>query len=79
VIENARQKLERKRIDAIIANDITREGAGFDVATNVITVLTRDSSTPLELPLMSKRAAADRILDEVVRLRVRRSSAGNSA
>ncbi|HYE64567.1 MAG TPA: bifunctional phosphopantothenoylcysteine decarboxylase/phosphopantothenate--cysteine ligase CoaBC [Pyrinomonadaceae bacterium] len=69
LLRHAHEKLERKRLDAIVANDITREGAGFDTATNVITLITRDRDTPIELPLMSKLEAAHRILDEVVRLR----------
>jgi phosphopantothenoylcysteine decarboxylase/phosphopantothenate--cysteine ligase len=69
VIEHARAKLERKQLDAIVANDITRADAGFDTDTNIITLLARDRPTPLELPLMSKRAAADHILDEIARLR----------
>jgi phosphopantothenoylcysteine decarboxylase/phosphopantothenate--cysteine ligase len=69
VTAHARAKLERKRLDAIVANDITRAGAGFDTETNIIMLLTRDRATPLELPLMSKRDAAEHILDEVARLR----------
>ncbi len=69
VIEHARQKLERKRLDAIVANDITGAGAGFDVETNIITLLARDRDVPLELPLLSKLEAAHSILDEVARLR----------
>jgi phosphopantothenoylcysteine decarboxylase/phosphopantothenate--cysteine ligase len=69
VIEHARQKLSRKRLDAIVANDITRDGAGFDVETNIVTLIARDNGVPVELPLMSKLEAAHRILDEVVRLR----------
>ncbi len=70
VLAHARAKLERKQLDAIVANDITRAGAGFDAETNIVTLLARDRATPLELPLMSKRAAADYILDEIVRLRL---------
>ncbi|HEX7174209.1 MAG TPA: bifunctional phosphopantothenoylcysteine decarboxylase/phosphopantothenate--cysteine ligase CoaBC [Pyrinomonadaceae bacterium] len=69
LVENARQKLLRKKLDAIVANDITREGAGFDGDTNVITLLARDREGHVELPLMSKSEAAGRILDEVLRLR----------
>lgn len=69
VVENARDKLVRKNLDAIVANDLTQEGAGFDTETNIITLLTRDRERPLPLPLMSKLDAAHRILDEVVRLR----------
>lgn len=67
VIENAREKLRSKNLDAIVANDVSRADSGFDAATNAITILTRDNS--LELPTMSKSEAADRILDVIVRLR----------
>ncbi|HEX6185553.1 MAG TPA: bifunctional phosphopantothenoylcysteine decarboxylase/phosphopantothenate--cysteine ligase CoaBC [Pyrinomonadaceae bacterium] len=69
VVENAREKLRRKKLDAVVANDLTQDGAGFDKETNVITLLTRDREQPASLPLMSKLDAAHRILDEVVRLR----------
>ena len=69
VLENAREKLRRKKLDAVVANDITAEGAGFDGETNIVTVLAADRETPVELPLMSKREAADKILDEIVRQR----------
>ncbi len=69
VLTHAREKLRRKNLDAIVANDITRAGAGFDTDTNIITLLARDRDAPVEVPLMSKLAAAHRILDEVVRLR----------
>lgn len=69
VLAHAREKLRRKQLDAIVANDITRDGAGFETDTNIITLITRDRDTPLELPLMSKLDVAHRILDEVVRLR----------
>jgi phosphopantothenoylcysteine decarboxylase/phosphopantothenate--cysteine ligase len=69
VIERAREKLERKQLDAIVANDVTRAGAGFDVSTNIITLISRGQEAPVELPLMSKLDAAHSILDEVVRLR----------
>ena len=74
VLGHARAKLERKNLDAIVANDVTRDGAGFDAATNVVQIITRASAKPIELPLMSKLEASHRILDEVVRLR-RRSGA----
>ena len=69
VVENAREKLRRKNLDAVVANDLTQDGAGFDIGTNVITLLTCDREQPVSLPLMSKLDAAHRILDEVVRLR----------
>ena len=67
VIDNARAKLRSKNLDAIVANDVTRDDSGFDSADNAITILTNDEV--IELPLMSKTEAADRILDVIVRLR----------
>ena len=69
VLAHARSKLERKRLDAIVVNDITREGAGFDSTTNIISILTRSNKTPIELGMMSKLDAAHRVLDEIVALR----------
>jgi phosphopantothenoylcysteine decarboxylase/phosphopantothenate--cysteine ligase len=68
VAENARKKLTAKSADLIVANDVTAEGAGFDLDTNVVTLLARDGRD-LALPKMTKREVAERILDEVVRLR----------
>src|ERR1051325_2237945 len=68
VIANAKEKLQRKKLDAIVANDVTREGSGFDTATNAITIITNGNEA-VELPLLSKREAADRILDVIVSLR----------
>lgn len=68
IITHAREKLERKKLDAIVANDVTIEGAGFDLDTNIITLIARGGE-PISLPLMSKLDAAHRILDEVARLR----------
>ena len=67
VVENATEKLRSKKLDAIIANDVSRGDAGFDTATNAITIITGNDS--VELPLMSKSEAADRILDAIVRIR----------
>jgi phosphopantothenoylcysteine decarboxylase/phosphopantothenate--cysteine ligase len=69
LVEHARRKLEQKRLDAVVANDVTRDGAGFDAETNAVTLLARDRAEPIEVPLMSKLDTAHRILDEVVRLR----------
>ncbi len=69
VLAHARAKLERKGLDAIVANDVTRDGAGFDAATNVVQIITRARAEPTELPLMSKLEASHRILDEIVSLR----------
>ncbi len=68
-VAHAREKLRRKGLDLIVANDITLPGAGFDAETNIVTLLARDREAPIELPLMSKLEAAHRILNEIVRLR----------
>jgi phosphopantothenoylcysteine decarboxylase/phosphopantothenate--cysteine ligase len=68
VAENARKKLTAKNADLIVANDVSAEGAGFDHDTNVVTLFARDGRD-LPLPRMTKTEAAQRILDEVVRLR----------
>jgi len=68
VIENAQGKLRRKKLDAVVANDVSRTDAGFDSNNNAVTIVTQDHS-PIELPLMAKKDAAQRILDEIVRLR----------
>ena len=59
----AREKLVKKNLDMIVANDVTREGAGFNTDTNIATLITAGSAT--ELPIMTKRELADRILDEI--------------
>ena len=67
VVAHGRDKLLRKGADAIVLNDVSREGIGFDSDRNAITFLTRDRS--IELPEMSKRELADEILNEVLTLR----------
>ena len=69
VVDNAREKLRSKKLDAIVANDVTRKDSGFDSSMNAITIITRDNGEPVELPVMSKSEAADRILDVIVKLR----------
>ncbi|HUK30248.1 MAG TPA: bifunctional phosphopantothenoylcysteine decarboxylase/phosphopantothenate--cysteine ligase CoaBC [Candidatus Acidoferrum sp.] len=68
VAENACRKLVAKNADLIVANDVTAEGAGFDYDTNVVTLFSRDGRD-LALPKLTKSEVADRILDEVARLR----------
>jgi len=67
IVANARQKLERKQLDLIVANDITDADSGFGADTNKVTLISRDGKVE-SLPLMSKREVADRILDRVVGL-----------
>jgi phosphopantothenoylcysteine decarboxylase / phosphopantothenate---cysteine ligase len=66
-LANGRQKLSRKGVDAVMVNDVSVEGIGFDAEQNAGSFLTRDGV--VELPLMSKAMMADRILDEVAKLR----------
>jgi phosphopantothenoylcysteine decarboxylase / phosphopantothenate---cysteine ligase len=77
LLVHAREKLVSKGLDAIVANDVSREDAGFDSENNAVFILLRDNPQPIELPLMSKLETAHRILDEVVKLR--RTSATNRA
>jgi len=65
LVENAKKKLESKKLDMIVANDITRADSGFDADTNRVTIIDKKGKTE-ELPLMSKREAAEKILDRVV-------------
>jgi len=68
VVTYAKIKMGKKGLDMVVANDITKEGAGFDTDTNIATIITK-SGEEIELPKMPKRELADRILDEVVKLR----------
>ena len=63
-LANARAKLQNKALDFVILNDATEPGAGFEVTTNRVTILGRNG-TQVDLPLLSKRDVADRILDVV--------------
>ena len=66
MLENSRVKLTKKNVDMICANNLKQDGAGFGVDTNVITVITADEM--VELPLLSKEAAANAILDHALKL-----------
>jgi phosphopantothenoylcysteine decarboxylase/phosphopantothenate--cysteine ligase len=70
-VAKAQGKLERKGLDLIVANDVTAAGAGFDVETNVVTLI--DASGTTSLPLLDKDDVADAILDRVVALRAERA------
>jgi phosphopantothenoylcysteine decarboxylase/phosphopantothenate--cysteine ligase len=68
LLEHAKKdELVKKNLDLVAANDITAPGAGFDVDTNIVTLIDRKGKIE-NLPLMSKREVADKILDRVVRL-----------
>jgi phosphopantothenoylcysteine decarboxylase/phosphopantothenate--cysteine ligase len=66
-LENGRAKLERKGVDAVVVNDVSVDGLGFDSEQNAGSFLTPEDA--VEFPVMSKVEMAERILDEVLRLR----------
>ena len=66
MIENSREKLIKKNVDMICANNLKQDGAGFGVDTNIITIITKDEQ--IELPLQTKEAAANQILDQALKL-----------
>jgi phosphopantothenoylcysteine decarboxylase/phosphopantothenate--cysteine ligase len=72
VLENARQKLVSKNLDAIVVNDVSREGVGFDSDRNAVTIITGDEV--VEVPETTKWEVAQRVLDQIVRVRQTRKS-----
>ena len=69
VLENARKKLAAKSLDAIVVNDVSRKGIGFDSERNAVTILTRDEA--VEVPETTKWEVAQRVLDSIVKLKKR--------
>jgi phosphopantothenoylcysteine decarboxylase/phosphopantothenate--cysteine ligase len=67
VVENARKKLKSKSLDAIVVNDVSREGVGFDSERNAVTILTTSETIPV--PETTKWEVAQRVLDCVVELK----------
>jgi phosphopantothenoylcysteine decarboxylase/phosphopantothenate--cysteine ligase len=76
-LDRAVDKLRRKGLDLLVANDVSEPGSGFGTDTNRVTILDADGGR-VELPLMPKRAVADRILDHVVRALDDRDSAAQT-
>ncbi len=66
-IERAKKKLKEKNLDMIVFNDVTESGSGFDTDTNKVTII--DKEREIELPLMSKDAVADAILDRMIEIK----------
>ncbi|WP_337461464.1 bifunctional phosphopantothenoylcysteine decarboxylase/phosphopantothenate--cysteine ligase CoaBC [Jutongia sp.] len=64
MLENSRQKLTKKNVDMIVANNLKVQGAGFGGDTNVVTLITADGAT--ELPLQSKEEIAGKLLEEIM-------------
>ena len=67
VRKNAAEKLKKKNLDMIVANDVTLPGAGFNVDTNIAALITKDGTE--EQPLQTKRELAEKILDKIIELR----------
>jgi phosphopantothenoylcysteine decarboxylase / phosphopantothenate---cysteine ligase len=76
VLENARQKLVSKDLDAIVVNDVSREGIGFDSDRNAVTIITRDEV--VEVAETTKWEVAQRVLDQTLKLRQTRRSRVNA-
>jgi phosphopantothenoylcysteine decarboxylase/phosphopantothenate--cysteine ligase len=70
-LENAQKKLVAKGLDAIVVNDVSREGIGFDSDRNAVTIITNEEV--VEVPETSKWEVAQRVLDQVIQLRKRRT------
>ncbi len=65
MLENSKAKLEKKRLDMIVANNLKVAGAGFGTDTNVVTLITKDSVA--QLPLMSKDQVAEALMNEILK------------
>ena len=76
VLENARQKLVSKNLDGIVVNDVSREGVGFDSDRNAVTIITHDEV--VDVPETTKWEVAQRVLDQVLKLREHRKTAVSS-
>ncbi|MGA7848295.1 MAG: phosphopantothenoylcysteine decarboxylase, partial [Terriglobales bacterium] len=72
VLENARKKLASKSLDAIVVNDVSHDGVGFDSERNAVTIISQ--SDVVAVPETSKWEVAHRVLDQVVKLRKRRGT-----
>jgi len=70
VLENARQKLLAKNLDAIVVNDVSRDGVGFDSDRNAVTIITREEV--IDVPETTKWEVSQRVLDQIVKLRKQR-------
>ena len=65
MLENSRAKLKKKNVDMIVANNLKVQGAGFGTDTNIVTIITENKETELEI--LSKDEVADRILNEILK------------
>ena len=69
MLAEARRKLHSKRLDLIVANDVSRADAGFEVDTNAVTLVSDEAVE--ELPLMSKRSVAEKLIEHIERIAAR--------
>jgi len=76
IVANAKQKLQQKQLDLIVANDITDPSSGFGADTNKVTLIDKQGNVE-DLPLLTKREVADRILDKVAGLLKERQGKGS--
>jgi phosphopantothenoylcysteine decarboxylase/phosphopantothenate--cysteine ligase len=76
-LENARKKLENKSLDAIVLNDVSQPGIGFDSDRNAVTIITRSATQ--SVPETSKWEVAHRVLDEVAKIRAERAKLTESS
>ena len=67
MLENSRKKLEKKKVDMIVANNLKVQGAGFGTDTNIVTLITKDEAE--ELPIMGKDEVAECIIDKIMEMR----------
>ena len=67
LLENAKEKLRKKNADLVVANDVTKEGAGFHCDTNIVTIIDKEGRTEA-LEVLPKIEVADKILDALLRL-----------
>lgn len=70
IIESAKEKIKRKNFDFIVANDVSKEGAGFKTDTNIVTIIDKDGNIE-NYPLMQKKKLANIILDKIVKLKIK--------
>lgn len=70
IIESAKEKIKRKNFDFIVANDVSKEGAGFKTDTNIVTIIDKDGNIE-NYPLMQKKKLANIILDKIVKLKTK--------
>lgn len=75
LLENSVKKLREKNLDLLVANDVTQEGAGFSVDTNIVKILSRDGAIE-DCPLMEKELLADIILDRALAVRDQKRGRG---